>query len=118
MMRYIQPCSGVNQMWILKQSSLRCAVNSYGSESLQFCSNIKTSFDMSTLYPAIPHARLKDRPHHLIKQRVFFITMTIVVIKILIFSLILTLMNDFTLKSMTNGMICQLPSLSIPISKQ
>ena len=59
--------SGVNQMWILKNSKdlLECL----GSESLKFCNNIKT-FDFSTLY--VSHSKLKERLKLLIQQSFFY----------------------------------------------
>lgn len=65
----IYSTSGVNQMWILKNS--KDLLPNLRSKSLQFCSNIKT-FDLPTLYTTIPYAQLKDRLHHLIKQSFFY----------------------------------------------
>jgi hypothetical protein len=50
--------SGVNQMWILKNSKdlLECLK----SRSLTSCNSIKT-FDFSTLYTTIPHSKLKEK---------------------------------------------------------
>ena len=61
--------SGVNQMWILKNSKdlLECL----GSKSLKFCNNIKT-FDFSTLYTTIPHSKLKERLKLLIQQSFYY----------------------------------------------
>ena len=61
--------TGVNQMWILKNS--KDLLQTLQSQSLKFCNNIKT-FDFSTLYTTIPHAKLKDRIHSLINQCFFY----------------------------------------------
>ena len=60
--------SGVNQMWILKNSKdlLECIK----SRNLSFCNSIKT-FDFSTLYTTIPHEKLKSRLKTLILQCFF-----------------------------------------------
>ena len=50
--------SGVNQMWILKNS--KDLLENLKSQSLKHCSNINT-FDFSTLYTTIPHSKLKSR---------------------------------------------------------
>ena len=61
----IYSTSGVNQTLILKNSN--DLLLNFRSQSLQFCSNIKT-FGFSTLYTTIPHAQFKDWLQYLIKQ--------------------------------------------------
>ena len=57
--------SGVNQMWILKNSkdSLECLK----SPTVQNCSSIKT-FDFSTLNTTFPHLQLKERLSKLVQK--------------------------------------------------
>ena len=50
--------SGVNQMWILKNS--KELLDHLKSQNFNFITNIK-SFDFSTLYTTIPHQKLKSR---------------------------------------------------------
>merc|ERR1711860_20912 len=50
--------SGVTQMWILKNS--KELIETLSSRSLSICNSIKT-FDFSTLYTTIPHAKLQSR---------------------------------------------------------
>jgi len=59
--KYHKTCfsrSGVNQMWILKNS--KDLLETLSSRSQYVCNNIKT-FDFSTLYTTIPHILLKSR---------------------------------------------------------
>jgi hypothetical protein len=55
---------GVNQMWILKNS--KDLLEYIQSRSLSSCNSIKT-FDFSTLYTTIPHAKLKDKFRELVQ---------------------------------------------------
>ena len=55
--------SGINQMWILKNS--KELLDKLQSQSLSVITNIKT-FDFSTLYTAIPHDKLKTKLKDLI----------------------------------------------------
>ena len=57
--------SGVNEMWILKNS--KDLIDILTSRSLSECNSIKT-FDFSTLYTTIPHAQLKSRMKDLIHR--------------------------------------------------
>ena len=57
--------SGVNQMWILKNS--KDLLEYLSSDSLTYCSSIKT-FDFSTLYTTLPHDKLKSVIRDLIHQ--------------------------------------------------
>ena len=50
--------SGINQMWILKNS--KKLLDHLKSPNLNLITNIK-SFDFSTLYTTIPHQKLKSR---------------------------------------------------------
>ena len=71
--KYCDACystSGVNQMWILKNS--KDLMDILRSRSLSKCDCIKT-FDFSTLYTTIPHQQLKTRLETLIR-RCFFKT--------------------------------------------
>ena len=61
--------SGVNQMWILKNS--KELLEHLGSQSLSHVNSIKT-YDFSTLYTTIPHTKLKTRLKDLIKQCFFY----------------------------------------------
>jgi hypothetical protein len=56
--------SGVNQMWILKNSKDLLEYIQY--RSLSSCNSIKT-FDFSTLYTTIPHSKLKDKLRELVQ---------------------------------------------------
>ena len=60
--------SGVNQMWILKNS--KDLLQYLKSRDLATCSSIRT-FDFSTLYTTIPHSQLKDRLKQLVRQCFF-----------------------------------------------
>ena len=55
---------GVNQVWILKNSS--DLLEYIQSRSLSSCNSINT-FDFSTLYTTIPHSKLKDRFRELVQ---------------------------------------------------
>ena len=55
---------GVNQVWILKNSS--DLLEYIQSRSLSSCNSIKL-FDFSTLYTTIPHSMLKDRFRELVQ---------------------------------------------------
>jgi hypothetical protein len=55
---------GVNQMWILKNST--DLFQYIQSGSLSSCNNIKT-FDFSTLYTTIPHSKPKDKLRELVQ---------------------------------------------------
>ena len=57
--------SGINQMWILKNS--KELLDNLQSHSLSSIHSIKT-FDFSTLYTTIPYAKLKFRLSELIKN--------------------------------------------------
>ena len=57
--------SGINQMWILKNS--KELLDNLQSHSLSSIHSIKT-YDFSTLYTTIPHAKLKFRLSELIKN--------------------------------------------------
>ena len=57
--------SGVNDMWILKNS--KELLESLRSKSLSTCNSIKT-FDFSTLYTTIPHPQLKEKLKSLIHR--------------------------------------------------
>ena len=57
--------SGINQMWILKNS--KELLENLKSHSLSKVSSIKT-FDFSTLYTTIPHEKLKSRLKQLVSQ--------------------------------------------------
>ena len=57
--------SGINQMWILKNS--KELLDNLQSHSLNFIHSIKT-YDFSTLYTTIPHTKLKTRLSELIKN--------------------------------------------------
>ena len=57
--------SGVNDMWILKNS--KELLESLRSKSLSTCNSIKT-FDFSTLYTTITHPQLKERLKSLIHR--------------------------------------------------
>ena len=61
--------SGVNQMWILKNS--KDLLEILKSQNLSSCHSIQT-FDFSTLYTTIPHDKLKSRMKNLINQCFFF----------------------------------------------
>ena len=50
--------SGINQMWILKNS--KELLETLKSRSLSWVTSIKT-YDFSTLYTTIPHSKLKSR---------------------------------------------------------
>ena len=56
--------SGVNQMWILKNS--KDLLEYIQSRTLSSCNSIKT-FDFSTLYTTIPHSKLKDKLRKLVQ---------------------------------------------------
>ena len=60
--------SGVNQMWILKNS--KELLENLKTQSLHSVNNIK-SLDFSTLYTAIPHDKLKSKLKEIIKQCFF-----------------------------------------------
>ena len=60
--------SGVNQMWILKNS--KTLLENLKAQNLQTVTSIKT-FDFSTLYTTIPHEKLKSRLSLLIRQAFF-----------------------------------------------
>jgi len=55
---------GVNQVWILKNST--DLLEYIQSRSLSSCNSIKT-FDFSTLYSTIPHSKLKDKLRELVQ---------------------------------------------------
>ena len=57
--------SGINQMWILKNS--KELLETFQSQNLSVISNIKT-FDFSTLYTTIPHNKLKSRLKDLVNN--------------------------------------------------
>ena len=57
--------SGINQMWILKNS--KDLMDILRSRSISVCNSIKT-FDFSTLYATIPHSKLKEKLKHLIHR--------------------------------------------------
>ena len=57
--------SGINQMWILKNS--KQLLENIQANSLSSINSIKT-FDFSTLYTTIPHDKLKSRLASLVKQ--------------------------------------------------
>ena len=57
--------SGINQMWILKNS--KELLDNLQSNSLTSIHKIKT-YDFSTLYTTIPHTKLKARLSELIKN--------------------------------------------------
>ena len=71
--------SGVDQMWILKNS--KDLKDILRSRSISVCNSIK-SFDFSTLYTTIPHSQLKERLKGLI-HRCFQINMAPIDIHIL-----------------------------------
>ena len=60
--------SGINQMWILKNS--KDLMDILRSRSFSCCKSIKT-FDFSTLYTTIPHTQLKTRLKDLIRRSFF-----------------------------------------------
>ena len=60
--------SGVNQMWILKQS--RKLLENLKAQSLHSVNSIK-SFDFSSLYTTIPHDKLKYKFKEIINQCFF-----------------------------------------------
>ena len=60
--------NGINQMWILKNS--KTLLDNLKSRSLRKVSSIST-YDFSTLYTTIPHAKLKARLASLIKDSFF-----------------------------------------------
>ena len=60
--------SGVNQMWILKNS--KELLENLKAQSLHSVNGIK-SFDFSTLYTTIPHDKLKSRLKEIINQCFF-----------------------------------------------
>ena len=57
--------SGINQMWILKNS--KELLENFNSNSLASVHSIKT-YDFSTLYTTIPHSKLKSRLTELIRN--------------------------------------------------
>ena len=57
--------SGINQMWILKNS--KELLDNFNSNSLASVNSIKT-YDFSTLYTNIPHTKLKSRLAELIRN--------------------------------------------------
>jgi hypothetical protein len=57
--------SGVNQIWILKNS--KDSLETLSSRSQYVCNGIKT-FDFSTFYTTIPHTLLKSRIKELIQR--------------------------------------------------
>ena len=57
--------SGINQMWILKNS--KELLDNFNSHSLASVNSIKT-YDFSTLYTHIPHTKLKSRLAELIRN--------------------------------------------------
>ena len=57
--------SGINQMWILKNS--KELLDNFNSNSLASVDSIKT-YDFSTLYTNIPHTKLKSRLAELIRN--------------------------------------------------
>ena len=57
--------SGINQMWILKNS--KELLENLNSNSLASVHSIKT-YDFSTLYTTIPHSKLKSRLTELIRN--------------------------------------------------
>ena len=61
--------SGINQMWILKNS--KELLDNLKSRSLSKITSIKT-FDFSTLYTTIPHDKLKQRLKDIINQAFFY----------------------------------------------
>ena len=61
--------SGINQMWILKNS--KTLLESLNSSSCRNFTSVKT-FDFSTLYTTIPHDKLKARLACLIKSSFFY----------------------------------------------
>ena len=61
--------SGVNQMWILKNS--KSLLESLKCQSCQSLTSIST-FDFSTLYTTIPHDKLKARLACLVKNSFFY----------------------------------------------
>ena len=60
--------SGVNQMWILKNS--KDLVEMLRSRSLSYCDSIRT-FDFSTLYTTIPHDQLKAKLATIVRRSFF-----------------------------------------------
>ena len=58
--------SGVNQMWILKNS--KELLDHLQSPNFNLITNIK-SFDFSTLYTTIPHQKRKSRPATILLKR-------------------------------------------------
>ena len=60
--------SGVNQMWILKNS--KELLGNLKAQSLHSVNSIK-SFDFSTLYTTIPHDKLKSKLKEIINQCFF-----------------------------------------------
>ena len=61
--------SGINQMWILKNS--KELLGNLKSRSFSKITSIKT-FDFSTLYTTIPHDKLKQRLRNIINQAFFY----------------------------------------------
>ena len=59
--------SGINQMWILKNSKELLAIDHLKSPNFNHITNIK-SFNLSTLYTTIPHQKLKSRPATIIRN--------------------------------------------------
>ena len=57
--------SGINQMWILKNS--KELLDNFNSHSLASVNSIKT-YDFYTLYTNIPHTKLKSRLAELIRN--------------------------------------------------
>ena len=60
--------SGINQMWILKNS--KELLENLKSRSFSKITSVKT-FDFATLYTTIPHDKLKERLRHIIHQAFF-----------------------------------------------
>ena len=61
--------SGINQMWILKNS--KELIDNLKSRSFSTVNSIKT-FDFATLYTNIPHSKLKERLKNLVMQCFFY----------------------------------------------
>ena len=61
--------SGINQMWILKNS--KELLEHLASNTLSLVKSIKT-FDFSTLYTTIPHSKLKERLKQIIHLSFFY----------------------------------------------
>ena len=61
--------SGINQMWILKNS--KQLLHNLHSHSIASVNSIKT-FDFSTLYTTIPHDQLKPRLASVVNQAFCF----------------------------------------------